>query len=70
MNSYVKNWQMSLNENDWNDFLVYSNSDICCNRLWLEYKSGNVSYEEVSRYEFGLFLQYSRNKKLKLLLNN
>ena len=65
---YKENWQKLLSYEDWDDFLTYTKSDETCNKMWLDYRNNRIEYNEVSRYEFSLYVSYIRNKKLELVL--
>ena len=65
---YTNDWQKLLCYDDWNDFLTYTKNDTTCNAMWLDYSNGKIYYDELSRYEYALYIDYIRNKKLELVL--
>lgn len=67
---YKENWQLELSLDSWNTFLEYTKSDDHCNHLWNQYRNKNISYEEVSRYEYQLYILLKRENNLNILLDN
>jgi hypothetical protein len=64
---YTDNWQKNLTNDEWNSFLSISKSDDICNRMWSDYRNQTITYDEVSKYEFNLYVRFLRNKNLKKL---
>jgi hypothetical protein len=64
---YNDKWQSKLSEDEWDSFLNISKSDDVCNKMWDDYRNKIITYDEVSRYEFSLYISYLRDKKIDLL---
>jgi hypothetical protein len=65
---YTENWQKNLTYDEWQTFLNFSKSDCVCNKMWIDYRNQTITYDEVSRYEFNLYLRFLRDKKLETVL--
>ena len=65
---YNDNWQLKLSQNEWDSFLNISKSDDVCNKMWDDYRNKFITYDEVSRYEFNLYISHLRDNKIDMLM--
>lgn len=64
MNKFEENWHRKIPYHEWVKFIEYSRLDHECMRLWEEYKVHKITYSVFKRYEYNLYLQFIREKKL------
>lgn len=64
---YNSNWQNQLCQDEWESFLTVSKLDDTCNKMWEDYRNQLITYDELSRYEFNLYISLLRNSKLEML---
>lgn len=64
---YNSNWQNQLSQDEWESFLTVSKLDDKCNKMWEDYRNQLITYDELSRYEFNLYISVLRNSKLEML---
>ena len=68
MIKYDSNWRTNLDYDQWSDFLEFSKQDKNLNQMWISYHEKSLSYLEIDIYEYNLYVQWSREKKLNQIL--
>lgn len=65
---YKDNWQYELPADEWELFLNFSKLDSECNKMWNDYRRRLITYDELSRFEFNLYISFLRERKLNSLI--